>query len=43
MWPTASPVLHIMRGFAIVRFMLAAHITHENLFADAANCIRICV
>ena len=34
MWPTASPVLHITRGFAIVRYVHAAHTTHENFFAD---------
>ena len=36
MWPTATPVLHITRGFAIVRCMLAAHTTQENFFADAS-------
>ena len=34
MWPTATSVLHIPRGFAIVRYMLAVHTTHENSFAD---------
>ena len=37
MWPTASPVLHITRGFAIVRYMLAAHTTHENFVADVGS------
>ena len=34
MWLTATPVLHITRGFTIVRYMLAAHTTHKNFFAD---------
>ena len=37
MWPTATPILHITRGFAIVRYMLAAHTTHKNFFADVVG------
>ena len=30
----ATTVLHITRGFTIVRYMLAAQTTHENISAD---------
>ena len=37
MWPTATAVLHIIRGFAILHYMLVAHTMHENIFADVAS------
>ena len=37
-WPTATAVLHIMQGFAIVRYILTAHTTHKIFLANAAGC-----
>ena len=41
MWPTASPVLHLMRGFVMVHYMLAAYTMHK-IFLPMKQATPIC-